>query len=279
MKGSVVLVTGAGRGIGRAIALRFAREGARLALAARTAAEVEETARACREAGCAAIGIPADVSLPPDVRGFAEAARREFGGIDVLVNNAGVQGPIGPAAESDPEAWIRTVSVNLVGTYLCAREVIPDMLRSGGGRIVAMSGGGAVGPRPNFSSYAASKAGVVRLVDTLARELEGTGVLVNAVAPGAIHTRMTEEIIAAGERDAGGEYESALALRKRNDEDLRNVCDCILFLAGPESAGITGKLISARYDPWRTEAFRELLRAGDALCTMRRIDHQYYKYP
>ena len=154
------VITGAGRGIGRAIALAYAREGARLFLAARTERELAETAAACREEGATVQPVVTDVAESNQVRDLVGRAVNEAGQVDILVNAAGIYGPIGPTADVDVEAWTDAVRVNLFGPLYLCRALLPHMLQRRQGKIVLLGGGCATAPLPNFSSYAASKAAV-----------------------------------------------------------------------------------------------------------------------
>jgi NAD(P)-dependent dehydrogenase (short-subunit alcohol dehydrogenase family) len=279
LRDKVAVVTGAGRGIGRAIALAFAREGADLVLVSRTKSEVEETAAQVEPLGGHCLPLRVDVSDRENVENMVRMAVERFGRIDVLVNNAGILGPIGSLVENDVDKWIETVRVNLIGTLLCCKAVLPVMVRHGRGKIINLSGGGAAYPRPRFSAYATSKAAVVRLTETLAEESKESNIQVNAIAPGAINTRLQEEILAAGEV-AG---EKALAEAKKVEETGGTPLDVpaalAVFLASDESDGLTGKLISAVWDDWRSigaERIKEIELKG--LYTLRRIDGVFF-YP
>jgi 3-oxoacyl-[acyl-carrier protein] reductase len=247
LTGRLALITGGGRGIGEAIAQRFATEGAQLVLAARTADELERVAESCRAAGAKVLTHIVDVSNRDQVERLVKAA----GPVDVLVNCAGTYGPIGPLQDNDMDDWEQGLRVNLMGTLYACRAVVPGMVERGRGSIINLSGGGATTPLPNFSLYAVSKAAVARLTDTLAAELAGTGVRVNAIAPGAIDTRLQDDVLAAGDR-AGDLFQRMQTMRDTGkgatppDVPAR----LALFLASDASAGLTGKLISAPHDPW-----------------------------
>ena len=269
----VAMITGAGRGIGRAIATRMAAEGASLMLVARTHAEVEETAIACQEMGVRALARAADVADWAAVQEVAAEALKAFGHVDILVNNAAVQGPIGPLVENDPAAWRHTVEVDLMGVFYGCKAVLPSMMKQRSGKIINLSGGGATGPRPSFSAYAASKAAVVRLTETLAEEVRAYNIQVNAVAPGAVNTRMLDEVLAAGRQAGEKAAENARQQLESGGTPAELAASLVAFLASDASAGLTGRLIAAPYDGWQ---------AWDSSCieaimalpwfTLRRID-------
>ncbi|MDR7494214.1 MAG: SDR family NAD(P)-dependent oxidoreductase [Armatimonadota bacterium] len=270
LAGKVAIVTGAGRGIGRAIALALAREGADLVLGSRTLAETVAVAEEARAVGRRAAPLSVDVANYHDVQRLIATAVGEFGRVDILVNNAAVQGPIGPLWQNPPDEWARTIQINLVGVFYCCHEVIPVMRRQGGGKIINLSGGGATAPRPYFSAYAASKAAVVRLTETLAEELKEDNIQVNAIAPGAVATRMTDEILAAGDA-AGPRAVSQAMATKRDGSTPDNAAALAVFLASEASGRLTGKLISAVWDDWRSFPARlEQIMTTD-LYTLRRV--------
>jgi 3-oxoacyl-[acyl-carrier protein] reductase len=186
LEGRVALVTGGGRGIGRGIALELAAAGAQVAVAARTAEQVEATAA---EAG--GVAIEADVSDRASVERMVERAERELGPLDLLVCNAGIAVREEAAWELEPEDWWRTFEVNVLGVYLCCRTVIPGMLARGGGRIVNVASGAAYLPGSDTTAYSASKAAVHRFSETLANQLRPRGIPVFSISPGLVRTEMT----------------------------------------------------------------------------------------
>lgn len=264
------LITGASRGIGEAISLRFASEGARMVLVARTRADLERVADSCRALGADCATHVVDVGARDQVRDLV----REVGPVDILVNCAGVAGPIGPLVESDLDEWEQCLRVNLMGTLYTCREVIPGMMQRGRGSVINLSGGGAVAPRANFSSYAVSKAGVIRLTETLAAELAGTGVRVNSIAPGAVDTKIQDSVLAAGDR-AGEDYVAARRMRDTGQGAVPAsvAAELALFLASAASSGLTGKLISAVHDPWASWNSAQIgVLTASGWYTMRRLD-------
>jgi 3-oxoacyl-[acyl-carrier protein] reductase len=271
LAGKTVLVTGASRGLGEEIARQFARCGASVTMVARDRAALAEAARRvtgwCIAPSQAVRAVVADLANEAEVESLVAADAR----VDVLVNNAGVQGPIGPLEAVDWAAWRRVFDVNFFSAARLCQRVIPGMKRRRAGRIINLSGGGATGPRPDFSAYAASKTALVRLTETLAEELKGTGVAVNAVAPGPMNTRMLEEVIAAGPGAAPREYEAAVRRAKEGGVPPEKAAELVVWLASPAADGIAGRLISAVWDDRNSlAAHRDELVRSDVY-TLRRI--------
>jgi len=273
LKDRTAIVTGAGRGIGRAIALAFAGEGARLFLAARTQRELTETAAACRDLGVVARPIATDVSNWDEVRHLVATAIGDTTQVDILVNAAGVYGPIGPTADIDVEAWEQAIKINLLGPLYLCRALLPHFMQWRAGKVVLLGGGGATAPLPNFSSYAASKAAVARLADTLAEELKAFNVQVNVIAPGLVDTRLQDEVLAAGDR-AGPLFDKIKKARESGAGAVSPevAASLAVFLASPASGKLTGKLIAAPYDPWREWAGKADALNATPMYTIRRLD-------
>ena len=266
LDGQVAVVTGAGRGIGRAIALAYAREGARLALAARNEAELEETAAAVSELGGEAITVRTDVTSQIATERLARRVVEHFGCIDVLVNNAGISGPVGPLQSNDIAEWVDTINVNLTGTFLVCRAVVPQMLKQGGGRIVNLSGAGVANAWSNMSAYCSSKAAVVRMTEVLAQELDGTGITVNALGPGSVHTSMWERMTEQA-AEAGADFIHQLGERvlSGGGASIDDCAELAVWLASGESGALTGRIISATADDYRSlEPRIDEVMEGDA---------------
>ena len=274
LKNKVALVTGAGRGIGEAIANSFAQEGAAVMLVSRTESEVAAVASRITARGGRAGAIAGDVSRPDDVERIASRTRTAFGPIDVLVNSAGVYGPIGPMWKADVEQWVDALKTNLVGTFLCCRTVLPEMIERRNGRIINLAGGGAASPVPRFSAYACSKAAVARLTETLAEEVREYGVSVNAIAPGLIDTKLQDRVLEAGP-DAGDLFDRINRLRAEGKGGVSPEIPAALavFLASDASAGLTGRLIAAPHDGWEKWDANKIERVMETpWFTVRRID-------
>ena len=272
LDGQIAVITGSGRGIGRAIALAYAREGAKLALAARSETELQETVSAVSELGAEAIAVRTDVTSQEDTEQLAHRVVKRFGRIDVLVNNAGNSGPVGPLHVNDIADWVNTINVNLTGTFLVCRAVIPVMLERSGGKIINLSGAGATNAWSNMSAYCSSKAAVVRLTEVLAQELDGKGITVNALGPGSVHTsmwdRMTEQAAQAG---ADFIHQLGLRVTSGGGASIDECAELAVWLASSESGVLTGRLISATTDDFRGLPLRIAeIMAGDAY-TLRRV--------
>jgi len=269
------IITGAGQGLGVAIAETFVAEGASVLLCARTERhlrDVQQRLKSRAAPGQQVLIQAADVASFADVDALVGMALSRFPHIDILVNNAGVYGPIGNIEDVDWQDWTEAISINLMGTVYPCRAVIPHFKARKYGKIVNLSGGGATNPLPRVSAYAASKAAVVRFTETLAGEVAGFAVDVNAIAPGALATRLMDQLIEAGPERAGLEFHARMTkIRDEGGTPLEKGAALAVYLASAASDGITGRLISAVWDPWADlQARREELRGSD-IYTLRRI--------
>jgi len=245
LKGKTALITGGGRGIGRAIALAFARAGARVAVAARTTEQVKQVAN---EIGSNAIALVCDVSDPEGVtRMFAEF-REQFGDADILVNNAGIAESATVANTSD-ELWHRLIAVNLSGTFYCTRAALPAMLKNSWGRVINVASIAGKTGAPYISAYSASKHGVLGLTRSIALEVATKGITVNAICPGYVDTEMVSRGVERITTLTGRSAEEALdSLRKMNPQTRivtpEEVAAIALLLASDEGRGINGQGIN-----------------------------------
>jgi len=275
LQGRAAIITGANQGLGLAIARAYVEAGADVLMCARDAGLLEQ-ARAQVSALATSSQIVAaqvaDVSKGADVECLAATAFQMLPRLCILVNNAGVYGPMGPIESVDWEAWARAIEINLYGSVLMCRAVLPHFKATQYGKIVQLSGGGATNPLPGISAYAASKVAVVRFAETLAEETREYHIDVNAIAPGALNTRLLDEALAAGpDRVGRGFYERAIKQKEQGGTPLDKGAQLAVFLGSAASDGITGKLISAVWDPWETlPAHLDDLRGSD-IYTIRRI--------
>ena len=269
------IITGANQGLGKAIAAEFVKAGAGVLLTARNEEllrQVNDELRPLAKKGRPVEIMRADVADAESCTAVVARAKQLLPDLAVLVNNAGVYGPKGAIEDVDWDEWVRAVQINLFGTVLMCRAIIPHLRQKGYGKIVNLSGGGATAPLPRISAYAASKAAVVRMTDTLAEELKDARVDVNAIAPGALNTRLLDEVLEAGPERVGKQfYERSLKQQKEGGAPLEKGAQLAAFLASKESDGITGRLISAVWDDWANlPSKREQLAKGDVY-TLRRI--------
>lgn len=250
LAGQVTIITGGGRGIGRAIALGFAREGSSVLLAARTQTQVDSVAAELKSEGHKAAAVAADVSQESGCQVIVEAAQKQFGRIDILVNNAGVLGPVKAAEETSPKEWDEVIAVNLRGPFLLSRLVLPEMYRRGSGAIINISSVAAKAAFQWNSPYAASKAGLVGFTRTLAAEAARKGVRVNAICPGPVpETEMSQTLgNALADRlhaDPDALFKGFLEqILQGKPQTAADVADAALFLASSQSAAITGQTLN-----------------------------------
>jgi NAD(P)-dependent dehydrogenase (short-subunit alcohol dehydrogenase family) len=274
LAGRTVIITGASQGLGAAIAEHFLTEGATVALCSRNAADLSEQHKRL----AAAYGAdrvwskPADISSTSDVDALFEEAQSRFGRLDVLVNNAGVYGPMGSIDTVDWDEWVQAIAINLTGTVYCARKAVTIFKPQRYGKIVILSGGGATSPLPGISAYAASKAAIVRFTETLALEMREWNIDVNAVAPGALMTRLTDQLLAAGPERVGAAFHARMVkLKQDGGTPLALGAAMCGYLASAESDGLTGRLLAAQWDPWPfSEEHRKEIAESD-IYTLRRI--------
>jgi len=274
LAGRNAIVTGASLGLGAEIAEQFAAAGASLMLCARNAAELEAQRKRLAAAypNSRVLTHRADISDRSDVDALFAAAASELGKLDIVVNNAGVYGPMGSLDAIDWDEWVQAIAINLTGVVYCSRKAVEAFKPNRYGKIINLSGGGATNPLPGISAYAASKAAVVRFTETLALEVKEFGIDVNAVAPGALATRLTDQLVAAGpERVGAGLHERMTKLAKEGGTPLNVGASLCVYLASAESDGLTGRLIAAQWDPWPFDgAIKGRIDKSD-IYTLRRI--------
>ena len=274
LNGKTALVTGASRGLGLEIARQLAAAGADVAMVARDPFALQYARdQVQRENPLRRIlSHGTDLSAAGAIDVMVNALIPDVSTFDILVNNAAVQGPIGTFDKLDFAAWRAVFDTNLFAPARLIQRLLPAMRRAGrGGKVINLSGGGATGPRPDFSAYAASKAALVRLTETLAEEVKPDGIDVNAIAPGAMNTRMLDELLGAGRDAAPREYEAAMKQAKEGGTPPAKAAELVVFLASPASDGITGRLISAVWDDWANLPSRKEELSNSDIYTLRRI--------
>lgn len=275
LAGRNALITGATRGFGFEIAKMYVKEGASLMICGRDADQVTlavETLKKIALPHQTIVGIPLDISKEENVQLMINTAINKLKRIDIVVNNAGIYGPKGLIEDVNSQEWISAIQINLFSVFFVCKWILPHMKKNNAGKIINLSGGGATAPLPRISAYAASKAAVVRLTETLAEECREYAIDINAVAPGALNTRLLDEILESGPDTVGKAfYEKALKQKADGGTPLQLGAELCVYLASSASDGITGKLISAPWDPWQNLAqYREDLRNSD-IYTLRRI--------
>jgi NAD(P)-dependent dehydrogenase (short-subunit alcohol dehydrogenase family) len=275
LEGRAALIAGASQGLGKEIAAGYLRQGASIAICARDAVTLEATRAELLPLASGAqriVARPCDVSKPDQISALVEYALATFPELDILVNSAGLYGPKGPIEDNDWAAWTQAIEIDLYGAVLLCRALVPHMKKRGYGKIVQLSGGGATNPLPRLSAYATAKAAVVRFCETLALEVAAHRIDVNCIAPGALNTRMLDEVLAAGP-DVVGEkfYKKSLEQKESGGAGLEHGAALAVFLGSRDSDGITGRLISALWDPWQDLPSRKSELADSDIYTLRRI--------
>jgi len=243
LKGKVAIVTGAGRGLGRASAIEMAKEGAHLVIVSRTAPEIEATSKMIEEIGGEALSLREDISRPKDVEEAVDRAQSHFGRIDILMNNAAVTGPVKPLHEVDEGDWDICMDINLKGSFLFSKAVIPHMIRQKGGKIINVTSGLGVMAMPLFGGYSIAKAGVIHLTRILAEELKPHNIQVNGLDPGVMDTKMQEDLRNLGPEVLGAKIYGEFSGYKEKGilKPPERVAKLAVFLASGESDSITGE--------------------------------------
>jgi len=249
------LITGGAQGLGSEISKKFVLAGANIMICGRdgnSLLEMQKKLSNFTEPDQIVEIFQADISKDAEIDALVEATIQNLGGCDILVNNAGIYGPKGLIEDVSWADWIKTIEINLLGSIKLCRKLISIFRAQSYGKIIQLSGGGATNPLPRLSAYAVSKAGIVRFSETIAEELRGTGIDVNAIAPGALNTRMLDEILSSDPAVVGRDfYEKAVKQKQAGGTSLDLGADLAVYLASPISDGVTGKLISAVWDDWQ----------------------------
>lgn len=247
-----IVITGASSGIGAALARTFARDGHRLFVCARRLDKLAEAMKGLSET----FYTTCDVSDEAEVQRFIGEVAQRTPSIDVVIHCAAVIGPVGRITDIDSNAWLEALKTDLFGAFLVTKYTVPHMLAERRPRIILLSGGGAFDPMPNLSAYGISKAGIIRLAETLAVELAPLNIAVNVFAPGFVATDIFNSMLEAGPERGGVLYETVVKLLNDwHDSDIDLPIGLARYLISDESAPLTGKTISARYDPWDTPEF------------------------
>ncbi|TRZ83055.1 SDR family oxidoreductase [bacterium] len=275
LKNKIAVITGGTGGIGSVIASLFAEESAKVIILDINQKKINALVK---EIGRKSIGIKADVRNLAQIKKAVNGITKKFKKIDILINAAGVYGPIGLLVDSDLDNWFNNIKINLLGTVNFCKAVLPLMIKNRGGRIVNFSGGGATFSRPHFSAYAVSKTAVVKFTETLADEVKKYNIYVNSIAPGAINTNMLKEVLQDRKGAGKEEFEKAQERQKTGGTPVELVAELVLFLASEKSHNLTGKLISAPWDNWKKWNKKDINQINKtAKYTLKRIDNKYFK--
>ena len=278
LQGKNIVITGGSQGIGFAVARKCVTEGAQVVIAARNQTDLLRSVAELKGSPAAAVrSFSLDVSDLKEVRAFASWCVNEVGDINGLVNCAGVYGPIGRTTSVDLQEFGEAININFLGAvYMCS--LFAPILRSPSRKkIVNYSGGGAASPFPNYSAYATSKIALVRYTENIALELAAENIDINCIAPGFVITRLHQQTLAAGSDAAGASfYLRTIKQMESGGVPPEKAADLTAFLLSDESDGITGKFISAPWDPWESLEFRSRLRSDKDFCTIRRIDDKSF---
>ena len=254
LSGRIAIITGANQGLGREISKSYVTAGANVMLCARNydlLEKVELELKPLLGENQKIFIKKCDVTNVNEVNALVDDTFDKLGGCQILVNNAGIYGPKGAIEDQVWDEWKKTIEINVYGSVLMCSALIPHLKKQNYGKIIQLSGGGATKPLPNFSVYAVSKAAIVRFTETLAEEVRSFGIDVNSIAPGALNTKMLQEVLDSGPEKVGKDfYENALNQKNNGGTPLKLGADLAVFLASSASDGITGKLISAPWDKW-----------------------------
>lgn len=250
----VAIVTGASEGLGSQISKTLCKAGANIVLGARNKKKLEDLSDELNNLKTSDQKIlykKLDVTKDADVSSFVNLTIKEFGKCEILINNAGIYGPKGKFEDIELKDFSYAINVNFYGSIRMCHKLLPYMKRQKYGKIIQLSGGGATKPMPFITSYASSKSAIVRFMESLSHEVSGDNIFINSVAPGALNTKMLDEIIDSDANKVGKDYfEKAKKQKLSGGNSIEKACELILFLSSSYSDGISGKLISAVWDNW-----------------------------
>lgn len=274
LNNKVIVVTGGGRGIGKTIAEICKKNNAKVAICARSEKELEQTLTELKAINSTpAIAVSCDVTNQADTKKFFEKVKSELGSIYGLICAAGVYGEIGPFLESDFSKWEKALDINLKGTALSIHTASSYFDKNSPGRIIVFSGGGQ-GPLQNFSGYAISKGGIWRLTETLGAELAKRNIFLNSIAPGAVNTKLLDDLLQAGPEKVGKDfYEKSLSQREQGGTSPAKAAELVLYLLSEKSHGLYGKTLSAVWDPYQDFQNLEKMSQSDIYQVRRVVDN------
>lgn len=273
LSGKKAIVTGGARGIGLAIATELINQGATIVICSRTATQLKEASAKLNTIKKNVYEFVADVSDKNSCKELIEYSHKALGNIDILINNAGIYGPIGKLEENDLYLWSKTIQVNLLGAVYLSHLVIPIMKKNGRGKIISVAGSGVGGSKalPRFSAYFTSKTAIVGFTETLAEELKADNIQVNCVSPGGVNTYLTDFLISQGPQKTGKEmYGNAMEQKKSGGTPPELVAELVAFLSSEKANHITGRFLSAKWD--KIEKLTKDVKLSANIYRLRRID-------
>lgn len=277
LKGKVAIVTGGSRGIGFAIAKELTEIGAEVIICSRNQDQLNEAVSKLSTTSKSAFGIVADVSQFADCQKLIDFAYSKKEKINILVNNAGIFGPIGLFETNDPKSWEEVLAINVLGAAYCSKLVIPYMKKQGGGKIINLAGAGVGSPHvhPRFSGYYTSKSAIAGFTETLAEELKEDNIQVNAIAPGAIASELQFALLKMDKSLVGDNmYQTAQELLEQDVIPLKKAAKLAAFLAQGKANHITGRLLSSKWD--QIEQLAKVERFTQNQYRLRRIDNKKF---
>jgi NAD(P)-dependent dehydrogenase (short-subunit alcohol dehydrogenase family) len=263
-------------GIGFDVAKKCTEEGAQLIIVSRHRDDLENAIKMVNATAKKHIYYAIDVSQQDKVKNMAADIEKNTNFIDGLVNCAGIYGPIGKTDEINPLEFTNAININLLGTFYMCYYFIPLLKKSRRGKIVNYSGGGAANAFPNYAAYAVSKTGIVRFSENLALEFKNDDIDINAIAPGFVITRLHQETLKAGKKAGEEFFKKTIDQINKGGIPSDMAVKLTVFLLSSNSDGITGKFISAPWDPWQDEKFQAKLKNDEDFATLRRIDDKYF---
>lgn len=271
------VITGGARGIGLAIAEEFVKLGAKIIICSRTKSDIQKALLKLNEKEKVAFGVICDVSKFDDCKKLIKFTQKKLGKIDILINNAGIYGPIGPFQKLNLIEWKKTFDINLMGMVHLSYLIIPLMEKSKRGKIINLCGAGVGGNKtmPRFSAYFTSKSAVNGFTEVIADELQEKNIQVNSISPGAVNTFLNEYLIRQGPKKSGREiYEQALKQKKERGISPQIAAKLVAYLASDEANHISGRLLSAKWNP--PEKLKSIRNFTQNLFRMRRIDQELF---
>ena len=278
LRKKTILITGGSMGIGLVVAEKCAEEGASIIIAARSKEDLLKAASSIKKISNNKHNYYSlDVSNLDEVKKFSEWVNINYSKIDGLVNCAGIYGSIGKTPEIDLDLFKKTLEINFLGTVYMSCVFTPLIHSETKKKIINYSGGGAASPFPNYSAYATSKVAIVRFTENLSLELAEDNFDINCIAPGFVVTRLHQQTLKAGSESAGTSfYQNTKEQIEKGGVPPEKAANLTVFLLSEKSDGITGKFISAQWDPWQDTGFQTMLREDKNLATLRRIDNKYF---